>query len=60
MNIKDKSMSADISKREIKEAWLPVFSTAAGTFATVTTEFLPVGLLPQISGSLGVSLGRAA
>ncbi len=53
-------MSTDISNREIKEVWLPVLSIAAGTFATVTTEFLPVGLLPQISGSLGVSLSHAA
>jgi len=30
-------MSSDISNREAKEVWLPVFSIAAGTFATVTT-----------------------
>lgn len=53
-------MSSDISNRTPTEAWLPVVSIAAGTFATVTTEFLPVGLLPQISGTLGISLSRAA
>ncbi len=39
--------------------WLPIFAIAAGTFSTVTTEFLPVGLLPQIAASFGVSIGSA-
>lgn len=40
-------------------AWLSVASVALGAFAFVTTEFLPVGLLPQIAQELGVSDGTA-
>lgn len=39
--------------------WGAVASLAVGTFATVTTEFLPIGLLPNIAKSLGVSEGQA-
>ncbi|MGY5777189.1 MFS transporter [Rhizobium sp. LEGMi135b] len=39
--------------------WLAICSVAAGTFALVTTEFLPVGLLGGIAHEMGVSLGRA-
>jgi predicted MFS family arabinose efflux permease len=53
-------MSNIPSDLELKDAWHPIFCIAVGTFATVTTEFLPVGLLPQISGSLGISLSRSA
>ncbi|WP_168203820.1 MFS transporter [Humibacter ginsenosidimutans] len=35
--------------------WGAVLAIALGTFVLVTNEFLPVGLLPQIAGSLGVS-----
>lgn len=40
-------------------AWLSVGSVAIGAFAFVTTEFLPVGLLPQIARDLGVLPGTA-
>src|ERR1700685_4869128 len=40
-------------------AWLAVASVALGAFIIVTTEFIPVGLLPRIAGSLHVSLGLA-
>ena len=40
-------------------AWLAVTSIAVGTFAMVTTEFLPIGLLTAIAGDLGVSEGTA-
>ncbi|HEV7814720.1 MAG TPA: MFS transporter, partial [Janthinobacterium sp.] len=40
-------------------AWLSVLSVTVGAFAFVTTEFLPVGLLPQIARDLGVSPGTA-
>src|SRR5580693_8040294 len=40
-------------------SWLSVVSVAIGAFAFVTTEFLPVGLLPQIASDLGVSPGTA-
>src|ERR1700694_1372390 len=40
-------------------SWMAVGSVAIGAFAFVTTEFLPVGLLPQIARDLGVSPGTA-
>ena len=40
-------------------AWLAVASLAVSTFASVTTEFLPVGLLTDIAAGLGVSEGTA-
>lgn len=40
-------------------AWSAVASVALGAFVIVTTEFLPVGFLPQLSESLQVSLGVA-
>lgn len=39
--------------------WLSVFSVALGAFAFVTTEYLPVGVLPQIANTLGISDGEA-
>ncbi|MRW84181.1 MFS transporter [Pseudoduganella sp. FT26W] len=38
-------------------AWLAVASLAISTFASVTTEFLPIGLLTNIAASLHVSEG---
>lgn len=40
-------------------AWLAVVALGVGVFAFVTTETLPVGLLPGISSGVGVSLGVA-
>jgi len=40
-------------------SWLSVGAVTIGAFAFVTTEFLPVGLLPQIAHDLGVSAGTA-
>lgn len=42
-----------------KPAWLAVGSLAVSTFASVTCEFLPVGLLTNIAASLNVSEGTA-
>ncbi|CAB3789392.1 MFS transporter [Pararobbsia alpina] len=39
--------------------WLAVGAVTVGAFAFVTTEFLPVGLLPYIAKSLDVSPGTA-
>jgi predicted MFS family arabinose efflux permease len=39
--------------------WLAVASVALGAFVIVTSEFIPVGFLPRIAGSLHVSLGTA-
>ncbi|WP_231422819.1 MFS transporter [Pseudomonas sp. Leaf59] len=40
-------------------SWWAVGSVALGSFATVTTEFLPVGLLPDIAAELNVSISHA-
>jgi predicted MFS family arabinose efflux permease len=40
-------------------AWLGVFSLALGAAIIVTTEFTPVGFLPNVSRDLNVSLGTA-
>lgn len=54
---------ADALPPEITEttrsAWLAVGSIAVGTFAMVTTEFLPIGLLTDIGSGLQVSDGTA-
>ncbi|MET0349838.1 MAG: MFS transporter, partial [Rhizobacter sp.] len=39
--------------------WIAVLSLAVGSFATVTTEFLPIGVLPLVASSLGVTEGTA-
>ncbi|MHC8320840.1 MFS transporter [Pseudomonas sp. GB2N2] len=39
--------------------WLSVFSVALGAFAFVTSEYLPVGILPQIANSLSITDGVA-
>lgn len=39
--------------------WLSVLAVAIGAFAFVTTEFLPVGLLPRVAAEFGVSPGAA-
>lgn len=39
--------------------WSAVAAVAIGAFALVTTEFLPVGLLPQIARDLHISEGQA-
>lgn len=40
-------------------SWLSVISVAVGAFAFVTTEYLPVGILPQIAADLNISEGTA-
>lgn len=40
-------------------SWLAVAAVTLGSFAFVTTEFLPVGLLPQIAHRFGVTSGTA-
>ena len=39
--------------------WLAVLSVGTGAFALVTSEFLPVGLLPAVARDLGVTEGQA-
>lgn len=40
-------------------SWLSVGSVSLGAFAFVTTEYMPVGILPQIASDLNVSQGTA-
>ncbi|MDB5995089.1 MAG: major Facilitator Superfamily protein [Pseudomonas sp.] len=40
-------------------SWLSVISVAVAAFAFVTTEYLPVGILPQIASDLNISEGTA-
>lgn len=47
------------SARPRVRAWLGVFSLAFGAAIIVTTEFLPVGFLPNVATDLDVSLGVA-
>lgn len=39
-------------------SWWAVGSVSLGSFATVTTEFLPVGLLPDIARDPGTSISQ--
>ncbi|MYM65393.1 MFS transporter [Pseudoduganella sp. FT55W] len=39
-------------------SWAAVAAIGVGAFALVTTEFLPIGLLPQISQALSISAGQ--
>lgn len=39
-------------------SWLSVAAVGIGAFALVTTEFLPVGLLPQVARELAISEGQ--
>jgi predicted MFS family arabinose efflux permease len=51
--------SQEPEARTTPSAWLAVLSVAIGSFALVTTEFLPIGLLPSIAATLHVSEGTA-
>ena len=42
-----------------RTAWLAVASVAVGTFAMVTTEFLPIGLLGAMAADLHIGIGSA-
>lgn len=39
--------------------WTPVYAVGLSTFAVVTTEMLPVGLMTPIAGAFSVSVGTA-
>ncbi|MFT7773394.1 MFS transporter [Roseateles sp.] len=40
-------------------SWTAIIALAVAAFALVSTEFLPVGLLPQIARELGITEGQA-
>jgi predicted MFS family arabinose efflux permease len=50
---------AEAPRLQLPASWLGVVSLAIGSFALVTSEFLPLGLLPDIARSLGVTTGQA-
>lgn len=43
--------------RTRRSGWFGITAVAVGSFGTVLSEFLPIGLLPSISADLGVSIG---
>lgn len=47
------------TRRHPALAWIAVTAVACGTFAIVTTEMLPVGLLTLIGPDIGVSTGAS-
>jgi predicted MFS family arabinose efflux permease len=49
----------DATPAEPADRWLAVWSIALGSFVLVFSELIPVGLLPDIGGHLGVSIGVA-
>ncbi|MEU2516698.1 MFS transporter [Streptomyces syringium] len=53
------NVAADPAGYSPLRAWLAVFALALGTFSFVTTETLPIGLLPSIGAGVDVSVGTA-
>ncbi|WP_208247790.1 MFS transporter (plasmid) [Rhizobium sp. T1470] len=53
------STVAERAPLQATASWLGVSSLAIGSFALVTSEFLPVGLLPDIADSLDITTGQA-
>jgi predicted MFS family arabinose efflux permease len=49
--------AAPVRSKPSTRTWLAVLSLSLGAFVLVTSEFLPVGLLPRVTSGLHVSLG---
>lgn len=58
-NLPASDASLDDGTSSSLRSWLAVGAVAIGAFAFVTTEFLPVGLLPRVAADLDVSPGTA-
>lgn len=43
----------------VLKSWLAILSVSIGAFALVTSEFLPVGILNEVSADLGITAGHA-
>ncbi|WP_186276509.1 MFS transporter [Burkholderia gladioli] len=54
----DRTSPAD-SRTAARTRWLAVLSIALGAFAFVTTEYMPVGVLPAIARDLAITPGTA-
>lgn len=59
MDVSGVELCPDDRRRSPSRGWLEVALVAAGIFAQVTTEFLPVGLLGDIAADFRVSEGVA-
>lgn len=60
MHSKQPNSTANIDGTAVStKSRLAVLSLAVGSFASVTAEFLPVGVLPQVATTFGVSEGSA-
>jgi predicted MFS family arabinose efflux permease len=56
----DNKAVEELIRTPVAEAsWAALVAIGVGAFALVTTEFLPVGLLPQIAHDMGVTEGQA-
>ncbi|SMF89677.1 Predicted arabinose efflux permease, MFS family [Azospirillum oryzae] len=49
----------DVKRRSPLAEALAVVALSLGTFAFVSTELMPIGILPQMADGVGVSLGQA-
>jgi predicted MFS family arabinose efflux permease len=58
-NLPVSTSAPEISDASSLRQWLSVIAVAIGAFAFVTTEFLPVGLLPHVARELNVLPGTA-
>ncbi len=47
------------NSNSVLKQWLAILSVSIGAFALVTSEFLPVGILNEVSADLGISVGHA-
>jgi predicted MFS family arabinose efflux permease len=58
-NLPAATPASENSERSSLRQWLSVIAVAIGAFAFVTTEFLPVGLLPHVAHEMGILPGTA-
>lgn len=56
--MKNKRIS-DSDNEDQRNAWLAVLSLAIGAFSSVTSEFIPVGILPDVARDFDITTGKA-
>ncbi|WP_439879024.1 MFS transporter [Pseudomonas prosekii] len=59
MNLSTHELKTDSGGLSLLKTWSPVAAITFGTFTFVTTEFLPVGVLPEVASSFAISQGHA-